>query len=463
MRILVTAAAALTFAAAPLAGQAVSDSAGSVSLTIYNDGRVLVRRALPFQVKRGATTARVALGSIDPATLFPLDAGVTLNGFEYDAAVDQQSALRRALGHKLRFVHERAMGPADTVVATVLSLDPLQLGLADGSVIFTMPGMPLYPTDLVSSRATAQLKLSSAAAHDSLRLGYFTEGANWSAAYEVVLGQKTAQISGKAVLASDGLEATNATVQLLAGSVSRAAPPRAPAPMMSKARAEAAFDATAAEQRVGEFHLYSLPGRLTIHPGQTTATALFDPATVSYQRKYVVPGELPIWGPLMQHIGDQNEVPVEVTYVVPRKRGTDFGDRPLPMGVVRLYQADSAGAVQLVGEAGIGHTPAGKELRLFAGNAFDITAERVQTEFHTQRDSTRGTWRTIATAGYRVTITNATDTAVAVEVREERRGDWKITSSSVPAEKVSSSVARFTVPVPARGEAVLRYTVQASW
>jgi hypothetical protein len=372
--------------------------------------------------------------------------------------------MRRALGHKLRFVRERAMGAADTVVATVLSLDPLQLGLADGSVIFTMPGTPLYPPDLVSSRATAQLRLSSTAAHDSLRLGYFTEGANWSAAYEVLLGARDARISGKAVLMSDNLDASNATVQLLAGSVSRAAPPRAPAPMMSKARAEvAAFDATAGEQRVGEFHLYSLPGRLSLHPGQTTATALFDPASANYQRRYVIPGELPIWGPLMQHPGDENQVPVQVTYVIPRKRGTDFGDRPLPMGVARLYQADTAGAVQLIGEASIGHTPAGQELRLYAGEAFDITAQRVQTEFHVQRDSTRGTWRTTATAGYRVTISNATDSAVSVEVREERSGDWKIVSSSVPAEKVSATVARFTVPVPARGEAVLRYTVQASW
>jgi hypothetical protein len=48
-------------------------------------------------------------------------------------------------------------------------------------------------------------------------------------------------------------------------------------------------------------------------------------------------------------------------------------------------------------------------------------------------------------------------------VREERGGEWSVTTSSVPAEKVSSSVTRFKVTVPARGEMVLTYTIRAVW
>src|SRR2546426_6925434 len=52
-----------------------------------------------------------------------------------------------------------------------------------------------------------------------------------------------------------------------------------------------------------------------------------------------------------------------------RARGTPFGDRPLPAGTVQLYQADSAGRVQLVGEARSDHTAPGRDLRVQSGNA----------------------------------------------------------------------------------------------
>ena len=39
------------------------------SLTIYNDGRVLVRRTVEAKVPKGGSTQRLALGALDPATL----------------------------------------------------------------------------------------------------------------------------------------------------------------------------------------------------------------------------------------------------------------------------------------------------------------------------------------------------------------------------------------------------------
>ena len=63
----------------------------------------------------------------------------------------------------------------------------------------------------------------------------------------------------------------------------------------------------------------------------------------------------------MGQIGsDANQVPVQVWYTFKRGRGSPFGDRPLPGGTMQLYQADSAGRVQLVGEASIDHTPGGQ-------------------------------------------------------------------------------------------------------
>ena len=455
MRRVLLAGALLLSLAAPAAAQ--------VSLTIYNDGRVLVRRTFPVAVPEGESTQRVTLGQADPGSVFSPDYSVTLLGLTYDGAVDETSVLRRSVGRRLVF---RQVLPerVDTVTALVLGVDPLRLQLPDGRVTFTAPGTALYPADAVVAEPTATLRLRSARATDRLRLGYFTTGASWQASYQVVLGGREARVSGLAVLESQSLRAEDAEVQILAGEVGRAEKPvPPPQPMVRAQIAEMAMaDAGAVEQRVGEFHVYTLSGRSTLLPGLTTSVALFEPSTVPYERHYVVRGLVPYWGYLPQQ-GEETEAPVEVSYTLKRPRKSAFGDRPLPGGVVRLYQADSAGRQQLVGEAASRHTAAGEDLRVAAGTAFDLTARRVQTSYVTRRDSTRAGIRTIATADYRVTLRNATDSAATVDVHEERAGEWTVVSSSVPAEKVSSTLTRFRVVVPARGEAQLTYRVRIVW
>jgi len=448
--------------AGPLAG-GPGALAAQTSLTIYNDGRVLVRRELPIAVPKGASNHKIELGSLDPASVFPLDSGVAITRLTYDGATDEGSVLRRSVGRRVVF---RLPESKDTLSALVLGVDPLRLQLPDGRVTFQPPGAALYPADVVVADPTASLDLLSSRAQERLRLGFFTGGATWQASYQLRLGGRTARVTGMAVLESQGLRADNADVQLLAGSVGRAdkQPRQPPRPFERRLEAAMAFDdAAAVEQRVGEFHLYSLPGKSTLLPGLTTSVALFEPVEVPYERNYVVRGLVPYWGFLPQQ-GEESEAPVEVSYTLKRPHKSEFGDRPLPGGVARIYQPDSAGRPQLVGEAGLDHTPAGRDLRLDAGVAFDLTARRIQTTYVTRRDSTKAHGvRTIATADYRVTVRNATDSVATVDVIEERGGEWAVLSSSVPAEKLSSTRTRFRVKVPARGETAVTYRLRIVW
>ncbi len=445
-----------------LLGAAPAALGAQTSLTIYNDGRVLMRRTVPVAVPKGASTQRVALGALDPASLFSLDTTVTIGGLAYDGAVDEGSVLRRSVGRRVVF---RLPESKDTISALVLGVDPLRLQLPDGSVAFSPPGAPMYPGDVVVADPTTTIRLSSARAQDRLRLGYFTTGAAWRASYQVVLGTGDARVTGSAVIESQTLRAEDAELQLLAGAVGQAQPSAPPVPYAARGvmnEAMAMDKMAATEQRVGEFHLYSLPGRTSLLPGLTSTIALFEPAQVKYERNYVVHGQVPWWGMLPQQ-GDETEVPVEVSYTLKRPRKSEFGDRPLPGGVVRLFQADSGGRTQLIGEAAMDHTPAGADVRLSAGTAFDLTARRVQTTYSTRRDSTKAGWRTLATADYKVTVRNATDSATTVDVREERSGEWSVLQSSVPPEKISSTITRFRVKVPARGEATVTYRVRVVW
>lgn len=446
---------ALGVLAAPLSAQ--------TSVTIYNDGRVLMRREVPIAVPKGSSSHKVTLGALNPASLFPLDSGVAISRVRYDGATDEESALRRSVGRRVVF---RLPESTDTLSAVVLGVDPLRLQLPDGRVTFQPPGAAMYPAEVVVADPVAAIDLFSARERKTLRLGYFTGGATWRATYHVMIGGRTARVAGLAVLESQGLRVENAEIQLLAGSVGRAdTMPEPPRPLARRAAAEMAMfsDQAATEQRVGEFHLYSLPGSSTLVPGLTTSVALFEPADVPYERTYEVPGLLPYWGYVPQQ-PEETEAPVEVSYTLERPHDTGFGDRPLPGGVARLFQRDSAGRPQLVGEAAVEHTPAGRDLRLEAGIAFDLTARRVQTGYVTRRDSTaeHGV-RTIATADYRVTVRNATDSAATVDVIEERAGEWTVVRSSVPAEKLSAVRTRFRLRVPARGQASVTYRLRIVW
>lgn len=439
--------------AAALAGPALAQT----SLTIYQDGRVLNRRVFPVRVPAGTSVHDLLLGAIDPASVFALDGEVGITGVRYDPAVSAEDALRRLVGHRLTFV-TNALGAAvrDTVTATVLGVDPPRFLLADGRVTFQMPGLPLFPAATVPAEARMSVGVRSDRARTGLGLGYFSSGASWAANYSIVIGGATARVSGHAALTAGTLRADSVEIQLLAGNVGRAVSAVAFSDQMVRRTAMAMESAK--EESVGEAHLYTLAGRHSFEPGLVTVTNLFDPVTAPVERSYTMYGQVPYYGGLPQ-MGDEENVPVSVSYVVARRARTAFGDLPVPAGVARVYERDGAGRPQLVGEASLDHTAAGQDLRLDAGVAFDLTATRRQMTYET----TRAANRTIAVADYRVVIANARDSAATVDVLERRGGEWSVVSSSLPAEKLSSTTTRFRVRVPARGEATLTYRVRLVW
>src|SRR5919107_4471601 len=77
-------AASLLAFASPLPLFPASPLTAQTSLTIYNDGRVLVRRTVQKEIPRGASTQRVGLGPLNPGSIFSLDSSLTIIGVSYD-------------------------------------------------------------------------------------------------------------------------------------------------------------------------------------------------------------------------------------------------------------------------------------------------------------------------------------------------------------------------------------------
>jgi hypothetical protein len=438
-------------------------STAQTSLSIYRDGRVVVRRTLPQALQQGRNSLTLRLEALDPATLFSTDTSVSVASATVHYPSTANDALARAIGQTMSFVRSKG----DTIRATVVRVDPPQYKLPDGRLLLGSPGEPLFPAELVRTAPEAQVVLDGARARPRTDIAYVAQGMTWEALYQVILTGTRANVTGTATVTSQAMRADTADVQLVAGAIRMTrnknlyGAEASNGVIQLQARLADASEA-ATEEAVGETHVYQLPGRLTIEPNVPVTTALFPRSSAPVTQEFVVPGVLP-WRGWMPQNPEPNRVPVQVWYTLKRAAKTPFGDRPLPAGTVQLYQADSSGRVQLIGEASTDHTAPGRDLRVQSGDAFDITAERVQTDWNQEQlpPIRRGMPnRQRVTASYRVTISNAKAEAVNVDVREAHFGSWKITESSVPAEKLSSTESRFRVQVPASGEVMLTYTVQ---
>jgi hypothetical protein len=156
-----------------------------------------------------------------------------------------------------------------------------------------------------------------------------------------------------------------------------------------------------------------------------------------------------------QGIGNAIPQPVKVFYRFKNEQAAGLG-MPLPAGTVRVYQADSKGGVQFVGEDRINHTPKDEQVRIYVGNAFDVVCERKQTDYKKIANDTYE-------MGYQIALRNHKETAVTVEVREPVGGDWEVLSSNYKWVKLDSSTIGFEIPVEKNGSATLDYRVRVKW
>src|SRR5690606_21012302 len=112
---------------------------------------------------------------------------------------------------------------------------------------------------------------------------------------------------------------------------------------------------------------------------------------------------------------------------------------PLHKGIMRVYKKDSTGNSQFVGEDRIDHTPKNEIVRLKLGEAFDVTADKKQTDFKKLPNPGKGS--SAFESAYEITLKNAKKERVTLIVQEPIPGDWKVINSSHPSTKAASNTA----------------------
>lgn len=295
-------------------------------------------------------------------------------------------------------------------------------------------------------------------------LAYGFSGVAWQSDTVLTVGADEAGAcrlgwSTDALVANRSGQALQAqSLSLVAGSPSQAkGPPTfyaqramvAAAPMPSVPEAQAAG---------GEQYRYQLTGAAALPNGAIARVPLVRPAGAVTCERYFSVGTPPTAIPLpVRPMGTPGivETAAPVRWGLDVVNTTEAGlGMPLPDGRVRVME----GKVWS-GEVQIPHTPVGQSLSLELGTPFDVTADRQVTAFALTPD------RQGATETLRVTLKNAKATAATVRVYEAfpRWREWTLSSSTVQPAQQYAQGARFDVPVPAGGEAVLEYTVTYRW
>ena len=209
-----------------------------------------------------------------------------------------------------------------------------------------------------------------------------------------------------------------------------------------------------AQESLFEYHLYTLNRPTTIADNQTKQVTLLTAENVPIKKQFLLKGKNYYYSRSYGDLGQKLKVGVYVQFE--NKRKANLG-KPLPKGVIRVYKKDSAGNAQFVGEDSIDHTPKNEKVRLKLGDAFDVTADKKQTDF-TKRASTRKYHYAFESA-YEINLKNAKEEPVTVTIHEPVPGDWRILSETHRHEKAAAGTALWRITVPAEGTTTLRYRV----
>jgi hypothetical protein len=441
----------------------------AVAVTVYNDGRGLVREERAVELPAGASelqfadvAQKIEAPTVHVAVLEGRALAVLEQNYEYDL-LSPQKLLEKFVGQTITLVQQKMKDSStveEEIPAKLLSINSGTVWEMGGRIVTNPPyarlSFPSVPENLIAHPTLVWVVDASGAGRRKLEAAYLTGGMSWHADYVLALdpSEEKGGLQGWVTIDNQsGVGFKDARLKVVAGDVHRASPP--PAMRVAGAMAMETVSVRSGMQEEGlfEYHLYTLERPTTIRDNQTKQVQLLDASSFGVGKDYVLRGSSAyyrsVWGP--QHVPEK----VQVFILFKNSKANGLG-MPLPKGVVRVYKRDASGSPQFIGEDSIDHTPKEEEVRLEMGNAFDLSAERKQVDFKRIADR-------VFESAYEIRLRNHKDGPVTIRVIEPVGGDWTMVESSQPFEKTGAFEAEFDVPVAPDKEAVLTYRVRSTY
>ena len=452
--------------------QTTLDDQAELSLTVYNSDIALVRDVRNLNLSRGVGNLRFMdiAATVNPTTVHfrsltePQQVSVLEQNYEYDL-LEPDKLLRKYVGREVTLMRNRTVDGTtrqEEVKALLLSYNQQPVWKIGNEIVTGIGAdhirFPELPETLYSRPTLIWTVQNDGAAKHRVEASYLAQRLSWNADYVLTVARddKAADLNGWVTLTNNsGTAFKNAKLQLVAGDLNRVR--QQLARMRDEAVAErvpASAAANMTQEAFSDYHLYSMGRKTTINNAQTKQVSLLEGTDVPVTKRYVVEGQQWYYHN-QRHPGAPIKDLVQVYYQFKNEEKGGLGI-PMPAGVLRVYQQDSKGGVQFVGEDRIMHTPKDETLNVKIGNAFDVVCERNQIDF--QRISSN-----VYEFEYEITIRNHKATAVSVEVNEPIGGSWRMLRSSHEWTKTAAWAAQFKVPVAQDGSAVLKYRVRVTF
>src|ERR1700704_1745669 len=443
-----------------------------LAITVYNSNIALVRDVRQLTLPAGDFRLKFMdiAATVNPATVHfrsltePDKLGVIEQNYEYDL-LEPAKLLHKYVGKEVTLVRsyqENGTTKREEIKATLLSDNNGPVWKIGNDIVTGMYAesyrFPEVPANLYE-RPTLLMSLeNSGALRQQIEASYLAQNLSWNADYILTVGREdqAADLDGWVTLANtSGTAFHNARLQLVAGELNRLPIGRPQRGMVAGteggiARKEAQFQ----QENFSEYHLYTLGQRTSVEDKETKQISLLQGIGVPTEKVFIVNGQNYYYHNA-QNPGSPLKDSVLVYYKFKNEQKAGLG-MPMPAGNVRVYQKDSKGGVLFIGEDRIDHTPKDETVTVHIGNAFDIVAERKQTDY---KRIDNHTWE----MEFEIKLRNHKDAPIVVEVNEPIGGDWTMLSSTYKGTKTAAFAAQFRVPVEKDGTSVLKYRVRARW
>jgi hypothetical protein len=460
-------------------GKSTSADRESVGITVYNQNFGLVKevRNVSLPVGRVSLEFRDVASGIQPETVHikSLTADDALSVFEQDYRYDllsPQKLLEKYVGKHVQLHRwDGKNSKEDVFDAEVLSVEggaPV-FKMADGSITYGFPGrisFPEVPANLLAKPTLVWL-LGSGVAQQKVEVTYLTQSIGWRADYVLAVADDpktpgaplTGDLQGWVTLNNtSGASYEHAKLKLVAGDVQKIIDEGGDKDydgipdeeVEKKAEETPKFE----EEGFFEYHLYSLDQPTDLLDKEQKQMSLLEGHGIQIVKKLIFSGNS-YWYRSSYGGMLQSNQKVGVFLDVMNEEKNHLGI-PLPKGIVRVYKADSSGAKQFIGEDQIDHTPRDEKIRVKMGEAFDVVADRKQTDWKPLGDC-------VSESAWEISVRNHKDNAESVEIDEPMDGDWTIVSSSHPPQKRDQFTMVFDVKVAAKGETKVTWRVRVRW
>ena len=298
-----------------------------------------------------------------------------------------------------------------------------------------------------------------------LTLTYLTTGISWRADYAAeIVAEDRLNLKTWAYLKNDtGADFDNAQINLISGNVNFVSQDYGVARplMLNRAvKAEGAtMDAVAAapsfaavSENVADYHIYTLPNKITLKNKQAKQVRLMAFDNVKFEKEYVFSS------PLYLNSGVQNgafkKQNPNMVYKIKNDKASHLG-QALPEGTVRFYENMPQNGALFIGESKISSKAIGEDLDMTLGKAFDVYAEgKIVNVKQISKD--------VSEYMVKIRFSNVADKDKKVIYKQNIYGNWDLLDENMQGQKENASLQSWTFTLPANSEKNLDFSVRIS-